>query len=288
MSVLESALSSVDAALASAAEARNAKASAEAQDRAHRHHQYLSLLVRAKNPKPGDDAKLAELILSLELSTEDARRDSARIAEAEKKIPIIENEEEADAVYAAALKAREQMKDRHKEEMDEANKALSRAGNEARRAGWMKADLATLYREAPEIFAEGLIVLPAAVAKNFANYSPPVVQVNRKQPAVWKEINGRWQEPELGPDGYYLRDQFGAFIYKNKQYPDPLLDDRGKPLLDKHGRFMFASPSPPAANEPEAAPPAVDEQPEADGSTEAASGGIVCAGEAESNANTES
>ena len=111
----------------------------------------------------GDDAKLAELILSLGLSTDQVRRDSARINEAEEKIPVIESQECLDAAYADALQLVDDLKARHKQALKEANDALNRASSEARRAGWFANDVAQLYHDAPELFAEGLIRLPREV-----------------------------------------------------------------------------------------------------------------------------
>ncbi|QDT54677.1 hypothetical protein Pan44_27120 [Caulifigura coniformis] len=252
--VLDSALSTVDAAVRAAEQARQEERTAAEKDRANRHHQYLSILIRSKSPKPGDDKRLAELILSLGLTTDEVRRDSSRIADADKKIPFILNRDEADAAYTGSYDSIKAMEERHKAEMKEAKEAHARASYESRRVGWFEADIAKLYREAPELFAEGLLKLPEVIWKRLTDKPAAAPAPQRVCPEVRTCINGRYVEPIIGPDGHYLRDERGQYVYASKPFPEPLLDEQGRPRVDLRGRVIYPEPEQPKASSPSDAP----------------------------------
>jgi hypothetical protein len=242
MSVVESALTSVDRALSAAADARQSAEKAAAQERADLRHQYLSLLVRAKNPKPGDDAKLAELILGLGLTVKDVRGDSKRIEDAERAIGIVSETDERHAAHREAIAARDELAERHRQEMDAATRRVNEAGNSSRQAGWASKDLHDLYRECPGLFVEGLLTLPDLVLVSLSKQQA-APKVERREPLQQKWINGKWHEALLGADGRYLRDGRGGFVYPVKQQSEPLLDDRGRPVVDRNGKLVFPKPA---------------------------------------------
>ncbi len=252
MSVVEGVLDVVGAAVAAAESDRAAAAREETRAAEALRHQYREILVRANNPKPGDERRLADLIGELGLSVADVRKDAKTVADAERAIALVNERAARDAAHRAAREARDELVAKHREALAVADQRVNEAASEARKCGWAFRDCQRLFHDAPEFFVGGLLTLPDAVLQSVQ--PSPAVKAERVEPQVKRWINSKWWEPVLGADGRYLRDSLGEFIFPVKPAPEPLLDERGRHRTDQHGRLMYQTPADEAKPEDNAAP----------------------------------
>lgn len=91
------------------------------------------------------------------MTTNEVRRDSSRIADAEKNLVIIREEQTRYDEFKAAMSERDELHARQQNEEELATRRVNHASSQYRQIGWSKREIGTLRREAPELFADGLI-----------------------------------------------------------------------------------------------------------------------------------
>jgi hypothetical protein len=161
--VVNSALAIINDAASAAAESREAKRAKAERRAAVARRELATIIIAGLRGEPHEDAvvkQLTKLIDELGMSPDDVKREANAIERMLKELAVIGLEKEKDEKFATAVKAFDDMVERHNREREELERVKNLAMMDASDAGYARDRLNRMLQTRGYVFSEGLLEVP--------------------------------------------------------------------------------------------------------------------------------